>query len=308
MKGKADLTVVIPVYNSEKTIETLVDGLVGIYRGKYDLNIVAVNDGSIDGSREACLRLSKKYDIFKYIELSKNFGQHNALLAGIRHARGDLVVTMDDDLQHPPEEVEKLISKINEGFDVVYARYAVKRHCLSRNIGTRLNNIMAWWLVGKPFGFDFTSFRVMRRFVAEEISRYDAPFPYLDGLIMRATNNIGVAVVRHEARREGGSNYTFRKLLGLWLNGFFNFSLLPLRLCTYGGAALALCGFVFTAVQVFLKITDPSRVLGWTSIITSIFILSGVQLIAVGVIGEYVGRVFLTQNKSPAYVVRGINN
>jgi polyisoprenyl-phosphate glycosyltransferase len=306
MEGRPAVSVVIPVYNSRDSVGVLVRRLIELYSSKYSLEVVLVNDGSVDGSGSLCMELSKAYDGVVFIDLTGNFSQHNAILAGLNHAGGEYVVMMDDDLQHKPEDVEGLVAKLGEGFDVVYAAYRVKKHNSFRNFGTLMNNLMARVMIGKPTWFNITSFKVVRRQIAEEIRRYDAPFPYIDGIILRATKNIGVFEVEHQSRPFGDSTYTFRKLIGLWFNGFFNFSLIPLRICIWGGFAIAFAGFVFALTQVYARLMDSTIVLGWTSIITSVMIFSGVQLIATGVMGEYIGRMFLTQNRTPAYVVKGV--
>jgi undecaprenyl-phosphate 4-deoxy-4-formamido-L-arabinose transferase len=308
MENKVTLSVVIPVYNSERTVAEVSERLIELYGSRHRLKIILVNDGSTDQSAKVCLLLSQKHPEITFINLSRNFGQHNATLAGMHYADGDFTVTMDDDLQHPPQEVGKLLKKIQEGHDIVYGQYEHKRHSTIRNVGSRLNNIMAWAMIGKPTTYDFTSFRIMRRHVTQEITKYDAPFPYIDGLILRTSSDIGLVAVRHENRAHGGSNYTIRKLIGLWFNGFFNFSLLPLRLSIWCGFIMATFGFLFSLIQVMHKLLNPTAVLGWTSLITSIMLFSGVQLAATGIIGEYIGRIFLTQNKTPSFVVKSINS
>jgi polyisoprenyl-phosphate glycosyltransferase len=304
MNKPVKISVVIPVYNSSTTIEKLTERLIGMYAQKYSLQIILVNDGSNDESEIICKKLAEKRPEVCFINLSRNFGQHNATLAGLNYATGEYVATMDDDLQHPPEELQKLIDKILEGKDIVYGEFIHKHHGTLKNIGSKINNLMAWGMIGKPWSFDLTSFRIMRPFIVKEILKYDAPFPYLDGIIMRTTRNIGLAKVRHDSRPHGKSNYTFRKLIGLWFNGFFNYSILPLRISTWVGFIMALFGFIFSIMQVINQILNPQAIMGWTSLITSVMIFSGVQLMAMGVIGEYIGRIFLTQNRTPAFVIK----
>ena len=300
------VSVVIPIYNSEGTIKTIVSELNRIYSQKYDLQIILVNDGSKDGSQKACSDLVIQFPNIIFIDLTRNFGQHNATMAGLQYAGGYYVLTMDDDLQHHPTEVQKLIDKIDEGYDMVYGEYLSKHHSFAKNIGSKLNNLMAWVMIRKPLRYSFTSFRIIRNHIVKEIIRYDAPYPYVDGLILRATDNIGTVSVKHMDRVGSKSSYTFLKMFGLWLNGFYNFSMLPLRLTILGGLAMAFFGFLYSGYQVHLKLTDSSMALGWASLITSIMTFAGVQLVALGVIGEYIGRIFLTQNKTPMYVARNV--
>jgi len=304
MIEKGKLSIVIPVYNSEKIISQVVNEIVDRYNSDYALEIILVNDGSIDNSSCVCLALSESYPQVKYLEFSKNFGQHNAVLAGLKQSNGDLVVTMDDDMQHPPAEVKKLLDEMNKDYDVVYGNYYGKNHDFFRNIGTSINNLMARVLIDRPQQIELTSFRIMKKYIVDEITNYSAPYPYIDGLILRTTHNIGKVYVNHDKRLLGESSYTFGKLLGLWLNGFFNFSIIPLRVCSWGGVVIAATGFIFAAYFIFEKVINPSIVLGWTSLITAIVIFSGIQLIAIGMLGEYVGRMFLTQNRTPPYVIK----
>lgn len=227
-------------------------------------------------------------------------------MAGLNYAKGDYVITMDDDLQHPVEEILKLIIEIEKGYDVVYGGYLVKKHSIFKNIGSALNDIMGNIIIKKPNNLKFTSFRILRSFVVKEIINYNAPYPYLDGLILRVTRNIGVITINHRERKEGKSNYTLKKLMRLWLNGFLNFSILPLRLFSYIGFIFASIGFISAIFILVDAIFFMKPVEGWTSLIVATLIFSGVQLLSIGMVGEYVGRIFLTQNKTPQYVIRDI--
>lgn len=250
--------------------------------------------------------LSAKYSNVCVLNLSKNFGQHNAIIAGFRYAKGDFVITMDDDLQHPVDEIINLIKEIEKGYDVVYGEYKVKNHSLFKNMGSELNNIMGNLMIKKPRELRFTSFRIIRSYVVRAISTYNAPYPYLDGLILRVTRNIGVITVDHRQRKEGKSNYTLKKLIGLWVNGFLNFSILPLRFFSYVGIVIASIGFLSAIFIILDSIFFLNPVQGWTSLIVATLIFSGVQLLSIGVVGEYIGRIFLTQNKTPQYVIKEV--
>jgi undecaprenyl-phosphate 4-deoxy-4-formamido-L-arabinose transferase len=211
---------------------------------------------------------------------------------------------MDDDFQNPPCEVPKLVEEIRRGYDVVYSQYAVKRHHFLRNLGSRFNDWAASILLDKPRGLYLSSFKVLSRFVVDELVKYDGPYPYIDGLVLRMTRNYSRVLVQHEARREGRSGYTLRKLVALYLNMFTNFSILPLRLASYAGLASSLVGLVLGVAAVVDRLAHPETPAGWASVIVSLFIIGGIQLFALGMIGEYLGRLFLKDNGRPQFVVR----
>jgi polyisoprenyl-phosphate glycosyltransferase len=299
------LSIVIPVYNSEKSIGTMVENLERHYAGQFAFEIVLIDDGSKDQSGRVIGGLSRRYPNVKALYLSRNFGQHSALLAGMGHASGEIVVTMDDDLQHPVDEVAKLIDCMEEGgYDIVYSQYLSKHHTFLKNVGSELNNLMANLIIKKPEDIRFTSFRAIRSYVVREIVKYKAPYPYIDGLLLRVTRNIGKVDIRHDERKSGSSNYTFKKLAGLWMNGFLNFSIMPLRLFSYAGIAIATIGFIFAVFILIQTVFLFTPLPGWTSLMVTMLIFSGVQLLSIGMVGEYVGRVFLTQNGTPQYVIR----
>ncbi len=303
-RPSARVSVVIPVYRGEKTIARLVHALRDALGAVYDLEIVLVNDGSPDGSAAVCRRLAGESPAVKFINLARNFGEHNAVMAGLNHAAGDYAVIMDDDFQNPPAEVVKLIEEIRLGYDVVYSYYEKKRHSLLRNLGSRFNDRVATLLLGKPRDLYLSSFKAVNRFVIDELVKYDGPYPYIDGLILRFTRNYSRVLVRHEPRAEGGSSYTLGKLASLWLNMFTNFSVLPLRLASGAGFAFAIVGVLIAIGFAVEKLEDPELPVGWASLIVTVLITSGVQLFALGMIGEYVGRLFLKQSGRPQFVVR----
>lgn len=298
------VSIVIPVYRGQETIGPLVRELVDTLTGRYTLEIVLVVDGSPDNSAAVCRRLAEQLPCVKTLNLSRNFGEHNAVMAGLNQAAGDYVVVMDDDFQNPPCEVPKLVEEIRRGYDVVYSQYAVKRHHFLRNLGSRFNDWAASVLLDKPRGLYLSSFKVLSRFVVDELVKYDGPFPYIDGLVLRMTGNYSRVLVQHEARREGRSGYTLRKLVALYLNMFTNFSILPLRLASYAGLASSLVGLVLGVAAVVDRLAHPETPAGWASVIVSLFIIGGIQLFALGMIGEYLGRLFLKDNGRPQFVVR----
>ena len=301
------LTILIPVYNGANTISELTEGLIKNLK-QYDLEIVLVNDGSADNSHEVCLSIFEKYkDTVKYIKLAKNYGEHNAVMAGLNSVEGHYVVVIDDDFQNPPEEIQKLVDKTMSGnFDVVYSFYDKKQHSWFRNMGSRFNDILANILLDKPRDLYLSSFKCMNSFVVKEVIKYKGPFPYVDGLILRCTRNIGKVLVEHKKREEGRSGYTLRKLVRLWLNMFVNFSIYPLRLSILLGFTFLFIGVTASIWILIDKILDPSIPMGVTSILMGILIFGGIQLLILGVIGEYLGKLYLTDNQTPQYTIRNI--
>lgn len=300
------LSVVVPVYNGAESVGELVALLSGL---KVDggMEIILVNDCSPDNSLSVCHSLMETTEIpLVVVNLSRNFGEHNAVMAGYSVARGDYIINMDDDLQNPPEEVLNLLNYTREnGFDVVYTRYAAKEHESWRNLGSRFTNWCADHLLDKPKGLYLSSFRCVSAFVAKEVLTHTGPFPYVDGLIMQVTQNIGSLTVEHLPRKTGQSNYTLARLMRLFLSMFLNFSVIPLRFATAFGSLIALVG-ILAFGYVFLEALFSDTPQGWASIMAALLLLSGVQLIMLGVIGEYLGRMFLTTNQRPQFVVRDV--
>ena len=302
------LSFVIPCYGSETTIEIVVNEIRETLkqRPEYDYEIILVNDCSPDRVWPRIRALALADSHITGIDLAKNFGQHAALMAGYRHCTGDLIISLDDDGQTPACELFTLVDKMKEGWDVVYASYAHKMHSGFRNFGTWMNERMTESLIGKPKGLRVTSYLIMRRFIADEILRYENAYPYIEGLIFRATRNIANVPVTHHERMVGESGYTFSKLLALWFNGFTAFSVKPLRIATFCGSACACIGFLYGIYVVIRKLVDSSIEMGWSSIIASIFFLGGLILIMLGMIGEYIGRIYISINNAPQYTIRQV--
>lgn len=300
-------TVVISVYNGETTISSLTERLMDIL-GSHNLQIVLVNDDSRDNSHDICRGLVAKYpSVVTYINLSKNFGEHNAIMAGLNFADGDYIVTMDDDFQNPPEEVPHLFNEaINKQYDLVYTSYEKKRDSWFRNLGSSFNERVANFMLNKPRGLYLSSFKCLSKFVAREIIKYKGPFPYIDGLALRCTRNIGQIKAEHMKRGGGRSGYTLKKLIKLWFNMFVNFSIVPLHLSTLLGFIFSFFGIVLSVYIVIEKLLYPEVPLGWPSLIIVVMIFAGVQLIILGLLGEYLGRLFLSSNQTPQFVIRDI--
>ncbi len=302
------VSVIVPVYNSSGTLEQLVERLHAELATRYDFEIVLVNDASPDDSGEICRRLATAHSWVRFVDLARNFGEHNAVMAGLSYCRGDCAVIVDDDFQNPPAEVAKLVEKLREGYDVVFSRYEKKQHSAFRNLGSRFNNAVASVMLKKEWGLYLSSFKAISRFMIDEITRYEGPYPYVDGLILRSTANYTTQLVEHSPRQQGRSNYTLMKLTRLWLDMLTNFSILPLRIASLLGILFAFVGLVLTVFVMAERLQDPELVPGWASTAVLILVVSGVQLFALGMIGEYLGRLFLQGNGSPMFVARRTMN
>jgi undecaprenyl-phosphate 4-deoxy-4-formamido-L-arabinose transferase len=301
------LSFVVPMFNAEATIESLVRDIERLdVPGGHE--IVLVDDGGSDRTLEVCRRLAPTVRVpLTIVAHARNFGEHNAVLTGWRHARGRHLVNLDDDGQNPPEEAVRLWQHaVKTGCDVVYGHYEVKQHSAFRNFGSWLTNRMTDWALDKPPGFYLSSFRCVSAFAARQVSSYSGPYPYLDGLLLQVTQRIDSIVVRHEARRAGRSGYTLRRLVRLWLSAWLNFSLLPLRLATMAGFLTAVVGTIalFVVVGLWALGRGPAFGFGW--LMAALLIFSGLQLVMLGLIGEYLGRMFLTINQRPQAVVREV--
>src|SRR5262245_21692150 len=302
---RPSISVVVPVYNSEKTIGELVRQMTEELQD-YSSDFVLVNDGSSDQSYYICRRLAEEDCRVKFISFFRNFGQLSAILAGLREADGDIIIVMDDDLQNPPTEVHKLLAAMQQGYDFVFGVPSGQmQQSLSRRLGSYINRRMAEIVFNKPRSIYASSYYALSRRLAQEIVKYDGPYPYIAGFIFRTTSNGCQVPVEHHQREYGKSRYTFKKLLRLWMIGFTNFSILPLRISSIVGVMAAIVGFIFLAFLVANKLLRPNVIYpGWTSVIGAVILAAGVQLLALGMLGEYIGRIFLLLNKSPQYSVK----
>ena len=300
------LSIVVPVYRSELILPLLVEkvqqeiGQLGLPHG---FELILVNDASPDQSWRVIRELATRYSFVRGLSLRRNFGQHNATMAGLHQARGNMVVVMDDDLQHPPEAIPRMLAALEEGYDVCYTHYNNRQHALWKKLGSAFNDWAARHLLGKPRGLYLSSFKAMRSEVVAEIIRYDGPFAYVDGLILDVTRNIHAVGINHQARHEGEGNYNLRRSVSLWLKMATSFSILPLRIASYTGfllSAVSLLMIVYVMVQKWMYPETPA---GWSSLIATVLLIGGVQTLSIGMLGEYLGRTYLKLNHKPQFVV-----
>lgn len=297
---------VIPCYRSEKTLEHVVAEIHDTMKtlGEYEHEIILVNDCSPDGTLAVIRRLCEADERIKGISFSRNFGQHAALMAGFRQSEGDYVVCLDDDGQTPADEVDKLLSKLEEGYDAVYAKYEHKQHSAFRNLGSKVNELMTRVMLEKPKDLYVSSYFAVQRFVAEDMMRYENSYPYVIGLVLRATKNITNVIVQHREREEGSSGYTFKKLMTLWFNGFTAFSVKPLRIATAAGVVSACVGFLYGIYTIIKRLVNPAVPMGFSALMAALVFFGGMIMIMLGMIGEYIGRIYISMNNSPQYVIR----
>ena len=297
---------VIPCYRSEQTIGKVIEEINSTMAKmpQYTYEIILVNDASPDNTFETIRDLCRKQSNICGINLAKNFGQHAALMAGFHYVHGEIVVCLDDDGQTPANEVGKLLNGIEEGADVVYARYATKQHSAFRNFGSKVNELMTRVMLGKPKELYISSYFAAKRFVVEEMTRYQNPYPYVIGLVLRSTKKIINVEVTHREREIGTSGYTIGKLLNLWFNGFTAFSVKPLRLATVMGVVSACAGFLYGIYTVIKKFVNPNVVIGFSALMAAVVFFGGLILLMLGIIGEYIGRIYISLNNSPQFVIR----
>ncbi len=301
--GLIDLSIVVPAYRSEKTLAALVAAIDAAIGDRYTLELILVNDRSPDRSWEVASELASTHHWVRAINLRKNVGQHMAIFAGLRECRGRVIVTMDDDLQHAPSDIPALIEGLDSNHDVCYGTFKGRKHAAWKILGSRFNDLVATWLLQKPKGLYLSPFKAMKRGVRDEVIQFRGPAIYLDGLILAATSRISTRQVGHHAREDGTSGYSLRKSISLWLKMATSFSVAPLRMASLTGMAISGGGFAFAAFIIARKLLDPSVAVGWSSLIVAILILGGVQLLALGAIGEYVGRILLNFTTPTQYSI-----
>jgi polyisoprenyl-phosphate glycosyltransferase len=297
-----DLSIVIPVYNSFSILDELVNQIDASL--ELDFELILVNDCSPDNSWAKISQLSDEFEFIKGINLRINSSQHNAIMAGLNYSEGRVIVMMDDDLQHDPRYIKKLYSQIQDGYDVCYTRFPYKKHRLWKKLGSQFNGFLANLLLDKPKELYLSPFKAISRKIKEDIIKYDGPYPYIDGLILAVTNSITVIEVEHKDRFFGDGNYTFRSSLSLWFKMVTSFSVQPLRIATYIGFIISIFSFILGGYYILLKIFSDSTPDGWTSLMVIILFIGGIQLLSIGIIGEYIGRSYLKLNQKAQYIIK----
>lgn len=304
MHGK-EISIVVPVYYSEDCLEELAKQVAANVSVSYEL--ILVDDGSKDRSWEVIENLTSHDENVLGIRLRRNYGQDNAIMAGLRSVRGNYVVIMDDDLQHSPADIMKLYEACRQDSDVCYANFETFHHSLWKRLGSRLNGKMAEMMLDKPSDIYLSPFKILRRDLVDEICNHTGPYPYVDGILLALTNHITQIDLEHQDRFAGESTYSVLQSIRVWCRHATGFSVTPLRLATLGGALVASMGFcfgVYSLVEYFIK---GGEVLGWSSLVCAILLFGGINLMCTGMVGEYVGRNYMTTNGKPQYSIREVN-
>ena len=300
------ISIVIPCYNSQATIRKVVEMVMDEFKKmeQYECEFVLVNDGSPkDDTYGEIRRLGEDYANVKGVNLLRNFGQHNALMAALHYTSGDYVLGMDDDMQTHPSQITKLIHKMEEGFDLVYGCYPKKKNSFLKNLSSKINEVSSRILLGRPKNIVSSNFWMITRQVRDEVIKYDSFNPYIDGIFYRTTHKIGNVEVEHFKREVGTSNYTLKKLLKLWL-AYWNYSVIPLRISSVLGGISAAGGFLAALCIIIYKMIDPTVVVGWSSTMCIVVVFAGLILMVLGIIGEYLGKMILILNRTPQFIVR----
>ena len=305
--SSASVSILVPVYKNDGGLDELVSRISAsmansAYANNFEL--ILVDDCSPDNSWEVIQRLAKEHSFVQGATLSRNFGQHNAIMAGLNLVSGQYIVLMDDDLQHPPEAIPNMVQELVAGADVCYTRYANRQHAAWKIAGSRFNDLMASWLLAKPKGLYLSSFKALKRGMVDQIRSHEGPFAYLDGLILDITRRIATVEIQHGTRAYGEGNYSFKKSISLWLRMVTGTSIVPLRMVTLMGALIAMLGFFGAIFIVISNFLYPAESKGWASIIVTILLVSGFQTLFIGVLGEYLGRIHLRLNNKPQYLFR----
>lgn len=304
-----DVSVVVPVYRSAEILPVLVDRIAAALAGTAtarNFEIVLVCDASPDKSWDVIEALARQHAFVRGVCLRRNAGQHNATMAGLHFATGHFIAIIDDDLQHPPEAIPRMLVELERGFDVCYTRYVHRQHALWKRLGSWVNDVCAALLLDKPRGLYLSSFRALRREIAVEIIKYDGPYAYIDGLILDVTRSISAIDVEHQQRAVGTGNYTLGRSFSLWLKMATSFSVFPLRIMSLLGALVGVLSVCLIAYVVVAKLRDPTISAGWASLVATILLVGGLQLIGLGLLGEYLGRAYLKLNRKPQFVVRNV--
>lgn len=303
------VSIAIPCYNSQDSIGNVVELTIKEFQKlpQYEYEFVLVNDCSGDATFAVIRRLAEQYPFVRGINLAKNFGQHNAIMAALNYAHGDLIVGMDDDLQTHPSQMYKLLDKIQEGYDLVYGQYAKRKNSFLKNLSSKFNKVTSRILLGRPKEIESSNYWVITRAVRDQVIQYTNYNPYVDAIFYRVTNNIADVIIEHHKREQGSSNYTLRKLVRLWL-AYWNFSVIPLRIASILGLLLSATGFLGAMITFLGQLISPSSQVGWASIMCAMCLFFGFVLLCLGIMGEYLGKILLCINNTPQYIVRSTVN
>lgn len=306
------LSFVIPCYRSEHTISKVTEEIIQVVsqRPQYDYEIICVNDFSPDNVYSVLMGLADKNPKIKIVNLAKNMGKHSAVLAGYSFVSGEYIINLDDDFQCPTYELWNLLKPVEcDECDYATARYYTKKQAAWKNFGSNVNVLMGIVMLDKPKELRFENFSVTKRFVTDEIIKYTNPYPYLEGLVLRVTRRIKMVDMEERERADDNSTgYTFKKSLSLWMNGFTAFSVKPLRIATILGFATAAIGFLYGLYMIIRKLIEPNIMMGYTSLAVIQLFLGGMILMCLGLVGEYIGRIYISINNAPQYVVRDTRN
>lgn len=300
------ISFVIPCYRSEKTIEAVIEEIeqVVAYKSEYAYEIILVNDCSPDNLLSVLHEITERKRNVRVVNFMRNFGQQSAIMAGLNRATGDYIVGLDDDGQCPMEHLWDLLEPLAQGHDMSIAKYPRKEQSNFKNFGSKVNSIMTHVLLEMPKDIEMSNFYAITSNLCQEIIKYRNAYPYLTGLVFRATKDVVNVPMLERKRVTGTTGYTFSKLLSVWMNGFTNFSVKPLRIAAIFGLICAMIGFVFGSVTVVRKLVNPEILAGYASIVAAIFFVGGILMILLGLIGEYIGRIFICINQSPQYTIR----
>lgn len=311
MERKKKLSFIIPCYGSEKTVKTVINEIDEVVseNKKYDYEIIAVNDKSPDNVWEVLKTVAKKNSKVKLINLAKNMNRPGALMAGMSKTTGDYIILMDDDGQCPMEKLWQLIKPLEEGHDVSIAKYPSYKQSKFKSFGTIVNRKMTEIVMEKPKDLSFTNFSALKRYIVEEIKKYKNPYPYMTGLLLRTTSDIVNVEMEERERISGSTNFTFKKMLNLWINGFTAFSIKPLRISTVIGFITAAIGFIYGVFIIMHKLfLHPEIAQGYSSMMAVLLFIGGIIMMMLGMIGEYIGRIYISINNSPQYVIKEMIN
>ena len=310
VENKKIISFVIPCYKSEKSIKSVVDEINDtVSQNKnYDYEIIAVNDNSPDNVWKVLTEIADTNKKVKIINLAKNMNKPGAVMAGLNHVNGDYIVTMDDDGQCPMENLWEIITPLEEGHDVAMAKYTKYKQTFFKSFGTKVNKKMSEIIIGKPKNLEFTNFIAIKRYICDEIVKYKNPYIYYAGLILRVTDDIINVPMQERNRLYGSTTFNLKKMISIWLNGFTAFSIKPLRLATVLGIIMAIFGFLYGAYIIVNKLINPKILQGYSSIMSAILFVGGIIMIMLGIIGEYIGRIYISINNSPQYVIKETKN